>query len=93
MILVVSGFFASFLLAYFMVTWRTMRMLYFLPLLMLGLLACGAYVMWGYILGGQPLVAATVVQTPELAELVSIGRPAVNPVLDIDLPEKSLFAP
>lgn len=80
-------------LAIHMVTWRAMRMLFFLPLLMLGLLVCAAYVMWGYLFGGQPLAAATVVQSPEVAEPVSIGRPLVNPVLRIDVPGKSFFSP
>ncbi|MBI3256113.1 MAG: hypothetical protein HYZ63_04035 [Candidatus Andersenbacteria bacterium] len=78
-----------------MIAWRTTYVWYFLPLLMIGFIA---YAGWasqrlpgGAELGQVPLASPTA--SPRVEAAVSIEAPLVNPVLHIDVPEKSLFAP
>lgn len=78
-----------------MITWRTTYMWYLLPGLMLAFLV---YIGWAsgrlpeISFPGQE-VSSTPMPLPSVAAAISIPLPAVNPVLHIEVPAKSLFAP
>lgn len=73
-----------------------MRILFSLPVLMLGVIAIGIYFKDGTLLGSRPFVSAptpTPTRQPGVEGATSIVLPEVNPVLHISPPPVSMFAP
>lgn len=85
-----------------MVDWRTARILYLLPLLMFGVVLVTVWGSYGKqlttgaiaVIQLLPTTSKTPASVPSrVGGAMSVPLPKANPVVHIEVPEKSVFAP